>query len=120
MKQDQVFLFSVSAQQHNKISIDDLKSKQANQESVTRQVAELETESHRVAATMFAQSQINQTTSSSLQDHSRQLEQMKSKQADQESVTRDNEICVRKLLAGKTTEFYHSWNRNIVPNSPAS
>ena len=95
---DQLSLLSVSAQQHNKRSIDDLKSKQANQESVTQQVAELETESHRVAATMFAQSQINQTTSSRLQDHSRQLEQMKSKQAAQG----DNETFFRKLLTGKT------------------
>ena len=99
---DQLSFLTVSAQQHNKRSIDDLKSKQANQESVTRQVAELETESHRTAATRFAQSQINQTTSSRLQDHSRQLDEIKSKQAAQESVTQDNEICVRKLLTGKT------------------
>mgnify|MGYP001801834496 CR=1 FL=1 len=60
--------------------IDDLKSKQAIQEGVTRQVAELETETHRVSA--------------SLQDQFRQLEQIKSKQLDQEGMTMD------KFLAG--------------------
>ena len=74
--------------------IDDLKSKQAIQEGVTRQVAELETETHNVSATLFAQSQINRTTSASLQDQFRQLEQIKSKQLDQEGMTMD------KFLAG--------------------